>query len=75
MSDTPSKAEAIAAVETLLRFIEPSTEYPREGLTRTPERVVDSYSEIFSVTPTMPSRFLTPPSTQRVMTGLSCLGT
>ena len=41
MSDTPSKAEAIAAVETLVRFIEPSTEYPREGLTRTPERVVD----------------------------------
>ena len=48
MSDTPSKAEAIAAVETLVRFIEPSTDYPREGLTRTPERVVDSYSEIFS---------------------------
>ena len=48
MSDTPTKAEAIAAVETLVRFIEPSTEHPREGLTRTPERVVDSYSEIFS---------------------------
>ena len=48
MSDTPSKAEAIGAVETLLRYIEPSIQFPREGLTRTPERVIDSYSEIFS---------------------------
>ena len=48
MSDTPSKAEAISAVETLLRYIEPSIQFPREGLTRTPERVIDSYSEIFS---------------------------
>ena len=48
MSDTPSKTEAIGAVETLLRYIEPSIQFPREGLTRTPERVIDSYSEIFS---------------------------
>ncbi len=48
MSDTPSKAEAIGAVETLLRYIEPSIQFPREGLTRTPERVIDSYTEIFS---------------------------
>ena len=48
MSDAPSKAEAIAAVETLVRYIEPSNGHPREGLSRTPERVVDSYSEIFS---------------------------
>lgn len=48
MSDTPSKAEAIGAVETLLKYIEPSIQFPREGLTRTPERVIDSYSEIFS---------------------------
>ena len=47
MSDTPSKSDAIAAVETIVRYIEPTTEHPREGLSRTPERVVDSYSEIF----------------------------
>ena len=48
MSDAPSKAEAVEAVEILVRYIEPSTEHPREGLSRTPERVIDSYSEIFS---------------------------
>ena len=48
MSDAPSRAEAVYAVETLLRYIEPSEEFPREGLSGTPERVVDSYSEIFS---------------------------
>ena len=48
MSDAPSKAEAVAAVEILVRYIEPSTGHLREGLTRTPERVIESYSEIFS---------------------------
>lgn len=46
ISEIPSKEEAEAALKTLLKFIgeEPS----RSGLLKTPSRVIESYSEIFS---------------------------
>lgn len=46
MTTKPSREEAKEAVKTLLRFIgeDPS----REGLLKTPDRVVKSYQEIFS---------------------------
>ena len=42
------RGEAIAAVETIVRYLEDSNGNLREGLTRTPERVVESFEEIFS---------------------------
>ena len=41
------KDEAIRAVETLLRYIESSDADFREGLVNTPNRVVESFDEIF----------------------------
>ncbi|MCQ0990091.1 GTP cyclohydrolase I FolE [Jiella marina] len=43
--DRPSRAEAEAAVETLLRWIGEDPE--REGLKETPKRVVKAYEELF----------------------------
>ncbi len=40
--------EAINAVETIVRYLEESDEELREGLRRTPERVVKSFEEIYS---------------------------
>ena len=48
MSDIPSKKQAISAVETLVRYIETSNGELREGLARTPERVIESFDEIYS---------------------------
>ena len=46
VKDKPSRAEAEAAVETLLRWIGDDT--AREGLVDTPSRVATAYSELFS---------------------------
>ncbi len=43
----PDRAEAISAVETLLSYIE-GEQADREGLLSTPNRVIDSWEEIFS---------------------------
>lgn len=43
-----SRGEAEAAVDTLVRFVEGANGNLREGLVRTPERVIDSFSEIFA---------------------------
>ena len=43
-----SKKEAMEAVEALLAYIEGKENTTREGLMRTPERVVDSWDEIFA---------------------------
>ena len=43
-----SKKEAMEAVEVLLGYIEGKENTTREGLMRTPERVVDSWDEIFA---------------------------
>ena len=48
MSDAPSKQQAVAAVDTLVRYIESANGALREGLARTPERVIDSFVEIYS---------------------------
>jgi len=48
MNDIPSKTQAISAVETLVRYIESTNGKLREGLARTPERVIDSFEEIYS---------------------------
>ena len=48
MSDIPSKQQAVSAVETLVRFIESANGELREGLARTPERVIESFEEIYS---------------------------
>ena len=48
MSDIPTKNEAVSAVETLVRYIETINGELREGLARTPERVIESYNEIYS---------------------------
>ena len=48
MNDTPTKQQAHAAVEILVKFIESSNGNLREGLARTPERVIQSYEEIYS---------------------------
>ena len=48
MSDIPSKKQAISAVETLVRYIETTNGELREGLARTPERVIESFDEIYS---------------------------
>ena len=44
----PNKEEAIEAVETIVRYIEQCGLDLREGIRHTPERVVQSYEEIFS---------------------------
>ena len=44
----PDKEEAMEAIETIVRYIEQSGSDLREGLENTPERVVQSYEEIFS---------------------------
>ena len=41
-----TREEAKEAVRTLLKYLE--TDSKREGLMRTPERVIDSWDEIFS---------------------------
>ena len=46
MSDEQSKA--IEAVDTIIRYIESIDGELREGLERTPERVIESYKEIYS---------------------------
>ena len=48
MSDVPSKQQAISAVGTLVRYIESANGDLREGLARTPERVIESFVEIYS---------------------------
>ena len=48
MSDAPNKQQAIAAVDTLVRYIESANGELREGLARTPQRVIDSFEEIYS---------------------------
>ena len=44
----PDKEEAMEAIETIVRYIEQCGSDLREGLENTPERVVQSYEEIFS---------------------------
>lgn len=48
MSDLPTRQQAVTAVETLVRYIESTSGVLREGLARTPMRVIDSYDEIYS---------------------------
>ena len=48
MSDVPNMQRAVAAVETLVRYIESTNGDLREGLARTPERVIESFEEIYS---------------------------
>ena len=50
MTEVPSAQRAEEAVDTILRYIESiNPDSPlREGLARTPERVIESWSEIFS---------------------------
>ena len=48
MNDVPSKQEAKSAVDTLVRYIESTNGDLREGLARTPERVIESFEEIYS---------------------------
>ena len=43
-----TKEQAIAAVETIVRYIEGIKGEFREGLSKTPERVVESFEEIYS---------------------------
>lgn len=42
------RKQAEAAVETIIRYIEGANGTLREGLSRTPERVIESFSEIFN---------------------------
>ena len=44
----PTKNDAEKAVKTILEFLEGDGASEREGLERTPERVVESWSEIFA---------------------------
>jgi len=48
MSDAPNKQQAITAVDTLVRYIESADGELREGLARTPQRVIESFEEIYS---------------------------
>jgi GTP cyclohydrolase I len=48
MSEVPSKEQAVSAVDTLVRYIESANGDLREGLARTPERVIESFDEIYS---------------------------
>ncbi len=43
-----TRDEAEAAIETIVRYIEGADGELREGVTRTPERVINSYAEIFA---------------------------
>ncbi len=43
----PTRDEAMSAIETIVRYIEGAEGDLREGVSRTPERVIDSYEEIF----------------------------
>ena len=42
------RKQAEAAVDTIIRYIEGANGTLREGLTRTPERVIESFSELFN---------------------------
>ena len=44
----PNKEEAMDAIETIVRYVEQCGSELREGLENTPERVIQSYEEIFS---------------------------
>ena len=44
----PDKEEAMDAIETIVRYVEQCGSELREGLENTPERVIQSYEEIFS---------------------------
>lgn len=44
----PDKEEAMDAIETIVRYIEQCGSELREGIENTPERVIQSYDEIFS---------------------------
>lgn len=44
----PNKEEAMDAIETIVRYIEQCGSELREGIENTPERVIQSYEEIFS---------------------------
>lgn len=44
----PDKKEAMDAIETIVRYIEQCGSELREGIENTPERVIQSYEEIFS---------------------------
>ena len=44
----PDKKEAMGATETIVRYIEQCGPELREGLRNTPDRVIQSYDEIFS---------------------------
>ncbi len=48
MSDAPNKQQAIVAVDTLVRYIESANGELREGLARTPQRVIESFEELYS---------------------------
>ena len=52
------KKQAEAAVETIIRYIEGASGTLREGLSRTPERVIESFSEIFNGYSEKPSEVL-----------------
>ena len=52
------KNQAEAAVDTIIRYIEGANGTLREGLSRTPERVIESFSEIFSGYSEEPSKVL-----------------
>ncbi|HIG20865.1 MAG: GTP cyclohydrolase I FolE [Methanobacteriota archaeon] len=52
------KEQAKAAVETIIRYIEGADGTLREGLSRTPERVIESFSEIFNGYSEKPSEVL-----------------
>ena len=43
-----NRDEAEKAISTLIRYIEGETAYSREGLLNTPQRVYDSFDELFS---------------------------
>ena len=44
MNDVPSKQQAISAVDTLVRYIESANGELREGLAKSPERVIQSFN-------------------------------
>ncbi|MEC7365285.1 MAG: GTP cyclohydrolase I FolE [Candidatus Thermoplasmatota archaeon] len=44
----PDREEAMDAIETIVRYIEQCGSELREGIENTPERVIQSYEEIFS---------------------------
>ena len=45
---TEGQIKAIEAVDTIIRYIESIDGDLREGLSRTPERVIESFKEIYS---------------------------